>query len=181
MVTRTVRAVAWMLVAAAAVFALSGCNNPTIAMKLANEGAYPITELLVYPSLAAGEDPGSEPQINRMPKDASGSTVALLPGDAAMLDWKFRNVVYNVSVTFYDSKNHEFRTAVAPNPLDLTGVKRGSLIILTAAMDTNNAATITYEVHEESVDMPSWLGGGLILAGAALVAFLLLWPFSIDL
>jgi hypothetical protein len=148
MVIRTVRAVAWMLVAVAAVFSLSGCNNASIGMKLVNEGAYPITEVLVYPMVAEGETPGPESQVNRMPQDASGSTIALLPNDEALLPWLFRKDVQDVSVTFYDSANQIFRQALAPNPLDLTGVKRGSLVVLTAAMNTNNVATMKFEVVE---------------------------------
>ncbi len=157
MVTRTVRAVAWTLVAAAVMFMLPGCNNATVAMRLANTGSYPITELLVYPSAAAGEDPGTEAQLNRLPKDDSGSTIALLPSDSALLDSKFRNLVYDVSVTFYDSKNQVFRTAMAPNPLDLTAVKRGSLILASAAMGANNTLAIKFEVNEDNINFWSWL------------------------
>ncbi len=148
MTIRTVRAVAWMMVAAAAVFTLTGCNNATIGMKLVNEGVYPITEVLVYPLPDEGEAPGPEAQVNRMPQDASGSTIALLPNDETMLPWLFRKEVSEVAVTFYDSKNQIFRQVLAPNPLDLTGVKPGSLVILTAAMDAGNASTISFEVLE---------------------------------
>ena len=146
MVIRTMRAVAWMLVAAAAVFALSGCNRASIGMKLVNGGAYPITEVLVYPMPAEGQAPGPEAQINHMPKDGSGSTIALLPNDQTILTGLFGQDVYEVAVTFYDSKTQTFRQVLAPDPLDLTGVKRGSLVILTAAMETNNASTMTFEV-----------------------------------
>ena len=156
MTIRTVRAVAWMLVAVAAVFTLSGCNNAYLPMKVVNNGAYPITAVVLYPAPAAGEAPGPEAQINRMPKDDSGSTVALLPNDATMLDWLFQPQVYQASVTFYDSKNQIFREALAPNPVDLTGVKPNTLIILTAGMDTNNAATIKFEVSDETSGFVTW-------------------------
>ncbi len=178
MVTRAMRALAWTLVAAVAVLALSGCNNATVKMRLANDGILSVTELLVYPSPAEGEAPGSEAQINRMPKDASGSTIALLPNDAVLLDSKFRNLQYDVSLTFYDSKNQVFRKAVVASPLDLTAVKRGSLVILTAAIDKNNAITATYEIVEEDAGiavLPSWLGGGFIAAAAVALLPLLLW------
>jgi hypothetical protein len=148
MVIRTVRAGAWMLAAAAVVFTLSGCNNASIGMKLVNDGAYPITEVLVYPVPADGAAPGPEAQVNRMPKDGAGSTIALLPNDQTMLPYLFRNEVYDVSVTFYDSKNQVFRQAKASNPVDLTGVKRGSLVLLNAAMNTNNVSTIGFEVNQ---------------------------------
>ncbi len=148
MVIRTVRAGAWMLVAAAAMFTLSGCNNATVKMRLANEGAYPITEVLMSPVLTEGVEPDPDTITNRMPKDDSGSTIALMPNDATMLPWLFKNEVYLASVTFYDSKNRIFRQAQAANPVDLTGVKRGGLVILTASMNTNNEAAITFEVPE---------------------------------
>ncbi len=148
MVIRTVRVVAWTVVAAAAVFVLSGCNNASIGMKLVNEGAYPVTEVLVYPAPDAEESPGPEAQVNRMPQDAFGSTIALLPDDEALLPWLFKNDVYDVSVTFYDSGSQVFRQVKSANPLDLTGVKRGSLVVFTAAMDTSNASTLKFEVVE---------------------------------
>ncbi len=150
MVIRTMRAVAWMPVAALAVLALSGCNNASIGMKLVNGdgGVYPITEVLVYPMPAEGEAPGPEAQINRMPQDSSGSTIALLPKDQTMLPYLFQRDVYQVSVTFYDSTNQVFRQTQAANPVDLSGVKPGSLVILTAAMDAKNASTIKFEVLE---------------------------------
>ena len=150
MTIRTMRAVAWMLVATVAVFTLSGCNNASIGMRLVNGdgGVCPITEVLVYPMPAEGQAPGPEAQVNRMPKDSSGSTVALLPDDQTMLPYLFQNDVLQVSVTFYDSKNQIFRQVEVPNPLDLTGVRRGSLVIFTAAMDKNNASTFKFEVLE---------------------------------
>ena len=148
MTHRTVRAAVWMVAAVAAMFALSGCNNASIGMKLVNEGAYPITEVLVYPQPAEGEAPGPEAQVNRMPQDDSGSTIALLPEDETMLPWLFRKDVHEVAVTFYDNTAQVFRQVRAENPLDLTGVKRGSLVIMTAALDQNGASSLTFKVIE---------------------------------
>jgi hypothetical protein len=176
MVTRAIRAVAWTLIAAAAVFALSGCNNATVKMRLANDGVMPITELLVYPTI----DTGSEAQINRLPKDATGSTIALVPNDAVLLDSKFQNKLYDVWVVFYDSASQKFRPVQAPNPLDLTAVKRGSLVILTASMDANKTASITYDIQEENADILSWPGWGFVGgAVAVLLSILLLGPIDL--
>jgi hypothetical protein len=86
-----------------------------------------------------------------------------------------------VSVTFYDGKNQVFRQVQAPTTLDLTAVKRNSLIILTAAMDANSAGTIKFEILEQDEDLLSWPGWGWILTAAGVLVLVWLWPFSIDL
>ena len=81
MVSPVIRIAAWMLTAVATLFTLSGCNNDPFEVQLVNEGIYPITEVLLYPVLAGCEASGPEAQVNRLPKDDSGATMALLPKD----------------------------------------------------------------------------------------------------
>jgi len=158
MVTRTMRAMAWMLIATVAVFTLSGCSDTSVKVRLGNLGTLPITELLIYPTPPEGWWPGPEGQINRLPKDASGSIVALLPDDAVLLDSKYRNESYDVSVTFYDSKTQSFRKVQVPDPLDLSEVKRGSVVIVWAGINANGDPVFAYEIHQENISLLSWLG-----------------------
>jgi len=135
---------AWVLLAAA-LFLLPGCNNDPFRIQLVNEGAYPITEVLVYPVTRQCEEPRPEAQLNRMPKDESGATIALPPGDETLLPGSFPQDVYEISVTFYDSVNQVFRQAHSPYSFDLTYVKSGYPVVVRAAMDTNNTPTINVE------------------------------------
>jgi hypothetical protein len=137
--------VARTLLATAALFAVSGCNNDPFEIQLVNKTAYTVTEVLAYPAPACGEAPGPESQINRMPQDDSGATMALLPDDEVMLPWLFPQDVYEVSVTCYDSANQVFRRVQAPYPYDLTFVKSGYPVVLRTVMDTNNTPNIEVE------------------------------------
>ena len=139
------RNAAWMVVAAAALFTLSGCNGDPFKIQLVNEGAYPIAEVLVYPVPDCGEAPGPEANINRMPQDARGSTIPLPPHEEVMLPWTFRQDTYVIAVTFYDTGNRVFRQAFAPGSYDLTYVKGSYPVILRVAMDTDNTPVIEVE------------------------------------
>jgi hypothetical protein len=138
------------------VFALSGCDSAYLGLKLVNDGACPITEVVMHPAVADGEDPSFEAQINRMPTDASGATIALLPNDETGLPWLVRKEVYEVLVTFYDRDTATFRQVRCPSPVDLTGEKRGSTLIITAAMDANKAATFNFEVNGDNPFFVTW-------------------------
>ncbi len=145
MVAPVFRNAVWMLIAAAVLFTLSGCNNDPFEVQLVNETAYPITEVLFYSVPACGAAPGPEAQINRLPKDDSGAAVALLPNDETMLPWLFPQDVYEMSVTFYDSANQAFLQVRAPYPSDLTFVKSGYPVVLRTVMDANNTPAIEIE------------------------------------
>ncbi len=134
-----------VLVAAAALFTLSGCNNAPFKILLINEGAYPITEVLVYPTPDRCADPGPAAQVNRMPRDDSGATIALPLNQEVMLPWLFRQDVYEIWVTFYDSANHLFRRVHAPGSYDLTFVKSLYPVVIRAVMGADNTPVIEIE------------------------------------
>ncbi len=145
MAVGTARALVWMLVVVVAQFIPIGCNHGPFEIQLVNEGAYSITEVLVYPEPHRGETPSPEELVNRMPQDASGSTIALLPNDETMLPGLFPEDVYQISVTFYDSANQTFRQFQTPYPQNLTTVKSGYPVIVRAAMDADGAPDVGVE------------------------------------
>lgn len=129
---------------------LGGCGGAEIRMKVVNDSDLPITEVHVYAPPAAGQEPGFDAGINRMPLDGAGYTRPLAGNDAAMLPWHFQKRLYRVSVTFY-RQNAEgtpvFEKVVAANDLDLRAVPRGSVVTVTVTRNANNPGTFTYQVQ----------------------------------
>lgn len=133
------------MLAALALISFPGCVGQPFEIQLANEGAYPIAQVLVYPVPRGCEAPGPEARINRLPQDARGSTVPLPPHEEVLLPWVFRQEVYTVAVTFYDPRGQVFRRAFAPGTYDLTYVKGGYPVVLRAAMNEDNIPDIEVE------------------------------------